>query len=301
MPRSRQVTRTVRAFVCHGRVLGGEILDYVDYFDWVGHLPPAETLVELGAELSAAIDAAHSEGGLWYFRLVSGNPGVAPLFYSERSGSTEELEIDESRWVATATRLVVDPSSRLVALEIARGGLGAANIERFFSRISARGAFGERTTIDLNPLPSPSFAQELDKFTRIREASLVVRRPNTDWDEADDVLSSLADNSAGHQASVGVQAARGESLRKGRGIVQLIRDHLTRPLSNVADARVTGVQEGSTAPTTVSLERHQLHARVDVPRPVTSRQADEIIFESERLLLDDARAIDIAAERPGET
>ncbi|NTW41108.1 MAG: hypothetical protein HGA44_14745, partial [Cellulomonadaceae bacterium] len=267
-----------------------------EFFDWVGGLVAANSLIELAPDLSAVVDISRRQGPIWHFRLVSGNPDEVPLFYSTSTGITEEGELDNERWLATPTRFSVDPTRRLVALEVRRGGVGSVNLERFLSRLAREYGFAERLTLDLNPIPSPSFADEIQRFTRIREAALIVRRPNSDWDDADDVLSSLADNSGGHKASIGVQADRGESLRRSSGIVSLIKSHLVRPLSSVFDAKITGIQEGNATETTVSLTRHQLQSKVEIPRAIVASEGDAMFFDAALHLLERASAIEVAPD-----
>ncbi len=189
-------SRPVRAFVLHGRV-GGDLLDYEEFFSWVAALPRNATRVQVTQDLVLAIEKSVPTTSGFHFRFVSGNPNEVPLLYVEETGETITEEVSVGRWRAVATRVAVHPSNRLLAIEMRRAGVGATNLERYFSRLAKDNDYYSRLSLDMNPLPSPSFAVELEEFERIREASIVVRRPNTDWDDADDVLSQLADDSWG--------------------------------------------------------------------------------------------------------
>ena len=166
----------------------------------------------LAQDLVLAIEKSVTTTSGFHFRFVSGNPNEVPLLYVEETGETITEEVSVGRWRAVATRVAVHPSNRLLAIEMRRASVGATNLQRYFSRLAKDNDYYSRLSLDINSLPSPSFAVELEEFERIREASIVVRRPNTDWDDADDVLSQLADDSFGHQASVTVNASRGQKF-----------------------------------------------------------------------------------------
>lgn len=287
-------SRPIRAYVLHGRV-GPTLLDYADFFDWVGRLSRNQTRVQVNRELVLAIEkATNTADGGWHFRFVSGNPSEIPLVYIEATGETVEEPRPDGRWAATPNRVAVKPDRRLLAIELRRAGVGSINLERYFRGLAKQSGYSNRLSLDMNPLPSPSFSEELDQFERIREASIIVRRPNNDWDDADDLLSGLADDSAAHRAAITVNANRGESLARDRGIMRLIRQHVSRPLSNVDDVKVKGTQAGMQKERTVSLDRHQLQATAELTVGMGLSEEDATIFASAEELL--ARGSDIVAE-----
>lgn len=293
--------RITRAYVLHGRASGVPI-DYEGFFTWVSGLERQRTRVQVHQDLVLAIAKVERDESRWRFRFISGNPGEIPLVYDDSTGEVFEEDSVAGRWRATATRVTADPTLRLVAIEQRRVGVGSVNLERYFSRLAEQNNFGAKVSLEMNPLPSPSFEHEIDELSRIRQATIDVRRPNTDWNDADDILSSLADESGAHRASVTVNASRGETLTRDRGIMSLIVGHLRRPLSNVENVRVTGTSPGSDRERTVSLTRHQLQDQTAVPTEATMSDEDESIFETQDGLLE--RGAQVVAElsdlRPGE-
>jgi hypothetical protein len=267
--------------------VAGDVLEYEAFIEWLGRLPRHRTRLEVNQGLVLAIAAAsRHDSGVWHFRFISGDPTEIPLVYVEATGETVAEEPVDGRWRATPTRVSIDPTRRLLAVELRRAGVGATNLERYMTRLAKREGFHERLSLEMNPLPSPSFEDEIDDLARIREASIIVRRPNTDWDDADDILSDLADASAAHKASVTVNAARGESLSASRGVMSLVREHLRRPLTNVSNVRVTGTPTGSSRERTVSLEKHQFQGQADVPPQASLREEDSSLFDAQKELLD---------------
>lgn len=288
-----KIVRPIKVYIMHGRT-SGKVLQYDEFFNWVGALPRNQTQVQINPELAIALDGATKQAERWEFRFVSGNPAEVPLFYDETAGRTFEEEPEEGRWRAIRTRVAIDPGQRLLAIEMRRAGVGSINLERYFTTLSKREGYHPKVTLDFNPLPSPSFLEEIDSLQRIREAEIVVRRPNTDWDDADDVLSGLADDSGGHRATVNVGAARGESLNRSRGIMGLIKKHVRRPLTNVNDVRVKGMDAGTGRLRTVSLGRNQFQGSALFASRVPIGEEDRSVLDFAGGLLD--RGAELAAE-----
>lgn len=177
-----------------------------------------------------------------------------------------------------------------MVIEGRRAGVGAGSLERYFGKLASE-SLGLPINLDLSAIPSKSFEAELERLIRIREASLVVRRPNKDWDDAHDILSDLADSSHAHRAEVQVNAARGETLARQQGILGLIREHLRRPLTNVVNARVKGTEGGTGRERTVSLERHQIQRAAIIPQAATLEQEEEAIMDAGTELLNESEEI----------
>ncbi len=96
--------------------------------------------------------------------------------------------------------------------------------------------FDDKLVIDLNPVTAESFNEELEQFDRIRQASVTVARPNYDWTENANTLTTYAAESDGQTAELEISAPRGGSLAKERGIVRDIKklvQHAIGPLKKV--------------------------------------------------------------------
>lgn len=277
-------TRSFRAYSMHGRS-SETTLDYEQFFEWLSSLPPSHLEQEVRSDLTFAVHDIQVRGEDYYIRIASGDPSERPTFYDARRGELIYPSLGDDRWPATVTHVVARPSARVLSLELRRAGVGAGNLERYLRQVALEQGYTDNFVLDLNPIPTRSFLEELESFTRIREASLVVRRPNTDWDDAEDVLSGLADQSGGHQAEIGVKAARGDGLTRNSGVLALIKEHVTRRLTNVVNARVTG-STADQPQRTVSLERHQLQKRV--PVPATDGPVEDDFEAAQNDLLDEA-------------
>ncbi|MDG4791850.1 hypothetical protein O7626_39235 [Micromonospora sp. WMMD1102] len=146
-------------------------------------------------------------------------------------------------------------------------------------------------------MPALSLEREILDLSRIKEASIVVNRPNVDWNDASDVLSELAGDSKGKDAAVVIHAPRGESLSKEEGIISVIIGNIRRRLPNVRDMRVVGRREGETTDHTVSLQRHQLRVKAQVDDGAPAEEQDESVWVAVRRLAAEARLI-VRGEAP---
>jgi hypothetical protein len=284
-----QQSRSISAYVMHGHLDQG-VLDYENFFEWVAETPSPATQVSVSRDLDIAIERATRNPPFFDLRFVSGNPREVPLFYNETTGHTERAAVREGVWLAEPTRVTVMPIRRLMFIEGRKKGVGATSLERYFETLARLNDYTARLKFDLAPLPSPSFEEELNQLVRIREAALEVSRPNTDWDDANDVLSELADESHGHAAQVVVTAARGDSLSRTAGIVGLIRKHIRRGLTNVRNARVFGRREGEKKETLVSIQKHQLRRTAVIETSAPEAEQDAVVFREAHALAEIAES-----------
>jgi hypothetical protein len=275
--------RQIRAYVMHGRLrerIGGRLsdhlLDYSEFFQRLAELPSAQTEVTIAPGLAIAVATTSHERDFVHFRFISGNPEDFPLIFNRETGRTLETRPPENSWLAFPTRVSVVPDNRLILIEYRRRGVSATNLERYFESISDVMGYPGHVQLDLDPLPAPSLEREILELARIREASLIVNRPNTDWNDASDALSDLAGSSGGKDAEVVVHAPRGESLNREEGIVPLILTHIRRGLSNVKNLRVVGRRRGEEVDRTVSLAKHQMRttAAVDDNAPLLEQETE---------------------------
>ncbi|MFK4245405.1 hypothetical protein ACI2KV_21205 [Micromonospora chokoriensis] len=278
-----QRTRSIRAYVMHGHVNSAP-LDYEDFFQWIYNTPPQATQMSIYRDLDIAVERMSYRDAFLDIRFVSGNPRANPLFYNEATGQTERSSAQPGTWAAEPTRVTVVPSARLLLLEGRRQGVGVGTLEQYFTTLARINQYANHLRLQLSPLASASFEEEIDRLARIRQAALEVNRPNTDWDEANDVLSTLAGESEGQRAQVVVSAARGDTLSRTGGIIGLIRAHVRRTLTNVRSARVTGRREGEQRDTVVSTEKHQLRTNVVFDDRDTEFEQDEALFEQSHVL-----------------
>ncbi|MEV6366782.1 hypothetical protein AB0L86_07805 [Micromonospora musae] len=262
------------------------------FFDWLTHLPNRRTSVAVSRDVVLAIaGTVVDDGGILHFRFISGNPDDPSFVYDEKEGVVVPVQMAEGTWLAALTRVSVVPEERLLLIENRRRGVSATNLERYFENIARSRDFSTDMQMDLDPLPSPSLEREIQELARIREAALIVNRPNSDWDDAHDVISELADESGGQKAQVVVTAGRGESLSKNEGVLGIIRRHLQRPLPNLRSLRVVGRRFGESIDRTLTLEKHQVRKAVTVDPRLPQDQQDEVIFSATRELIETALPI----------
>lgn len=275
-------------FVMHARERD-TVIDYDHFFSWLSAIPEGDSRIQVRSDLVFVISGVVRRGRMYSLSIVSGDPDEIPLFFNEESGQVEEGLSERSTWPARQTQVVIDPNSRLVAIELRRAGVGSGNLERYFRLLAMERGYSENLLFDLTMQPSPSFEEELNRYDRIREASVVISRPNFDWEDAEDAVSGLADVSGGHTASVTVNAARGESLSQTDGLLAVIRQHVRRSYTSIINARVVGQKHGDRKETSLSLARHQLKRLIEVPsREDSSHQSDFVSTQAASFIQEEA-------------
>lgn len=257
-----------------------QLTDYRAFFNWIVELPRPLTRVQVRSDLVFVVERSQERNGLFEFTFISGDPSEIPMFFNDETGSLEKPSTGNESWPVRQTGVVIDAETRLVGIENRRAGVGSTNLERYFRILARNQGFAADLLFDLAIQPSPSFEEELDDFDRIREATVVIKRPNNDWDDAEDAVADLADATGAHTASVTVNAARGDSLNPNHGLLGVIRSQVQRPQTSISNVRVVGTKHGETQERSLSLARHQVKREVRIPKSATPRQERETVWEA---------------------
>lgn len=249
-----QKPRTLELYSIHGRV-GSAVISYVELLSGVGRIDRLSRQVEVGTRVVAITDF-RQDGDSTVLRFVAGVAGEPALFYDTATG--EESEVDTgTRIVASSAWVFVNAAKRLVAVERRRPGVSVLEMESTLEQLGVRAGLDGKLRIDLNPVAATSFLDEVAKLDRIREATVVLRRPNFDWDDNASTLTGYAAESGGDRVSIDISAGRGRSLAPEAGIVADIKQLIRRPIAALKSARVKGSRRDEDRERTVSLDRHQ--------------------------------------------
>jgi len=273
----RPTTRTLNAFAIHGHQQPGNdneaIADYESIFDSLLVSPPTVSRFVISGD-TVAVTRAERFGSQYAFRFVSGNEDDSSFVYDERTGVDEEVDAGVGRYFVNGVWLFVDQGSRVVVIESRRPGVPRYQIEAFFSHYGREVLGMHGLTISLHPIPSSSFFSEIDSFEVIKEATLVLRRPNKSWSKtAEGLLGNLPASNA-EQISLSAKSSRGESLNSEDGLVKEIKKLKSRAVSALYNAIIRGRRGDFEGERTVSLLKHMFKTTVTLP--TGGEDADEL-------------------------
>jgi hypothetical protein len=279
--------RTISLYAIHGHTRSGT-LDYREFFEWFSGLQPADTRYLVWEDLVFVRENRSRLRDKHVFEFISGDPNEQPLFYDDVAGAVSRGDLPDDSWPARQTRVVVDPTSRIMAVEARRAGVSARNLERYFERLARDRGFAHGVSLTLAPLQTAGFTEELEQFTRIREATIVIRRPNFDWDDARDQITELAGESNGQTAETTVNAGRNQSLSKDDGIISIIKRHVRRPLTSIIRATIVGNKQGEEGEVHLSTGRHNKRRYVAVPDRSSELEIARLIIDEAADAIEDA-------------
>lgn len=273
----RQQERTMFAYSLHGRTSEG-VIDYQNFFSGLSRVPAPLRQTSVGTELVAITYMSRSRGG-WLMRFLAGEQDMPALFYDPDTGEESLSTPDGRRFAANANWVYVDLTGRVAAIERRRPGVAVGVMARALSHLGSElGIAGGRVTFDLNPVVAKTFSDAVEDFERIRQASIVLARPNFNWADNAGDLTGYADESNADDVEVAMSARRGESLSKDHGIISDILNVTKAVLGPVKNLRVVGRRTGETKETAISLKRHQEKRSFPVPT-VPNLQAEREGFE----------------------
>lgn len=299
-----ELSRTLDVYGIHGHLAPGsdteELLDYLDFFRKLADAGSGIS-VRIGEDTIALVDVAQRDGR-YAFRFVSGNASDLAEAFDPGSGTTVPVELERERFIVRGAWVIVDASKRVVVIERRRPGVPVYQLERFFEKFG-RGNGYSRLTVSLNPVPSPSFVEEIESFTRIREASVTIRRPNHSFTaSARQAVAQIARESNGGSATVQVNADRKESLSKDHGIVSDILSFARAAINPILNATVKGSRPGYGKERTVSLKKHVLKGTAQIEETAAPIEQLNSIDATAELLIEDAHTqIDDSRDDEGDT
>lgn len=261
VPRSRNVG--LFAYSIHARARG-IVVDYQGLFTALADASSLDRQTSVGDETVAITVMSESDESRWTLRFVAGREGLPPLFYDPVTGTESTADLGTS-FVASSAWLFVDLDSRFAVTTKSRPGVAVGVMAQCLSHLGRELGAQPDLVVDLNPVPTEDFISELERFERVRQASVVLSRPNYDWTDNADQLSGYADESGAGTVELGMNAPRGQSLSTRQGIISDIKRLVAKPIGPLKNVRITGRRTGDSRETTVSLERHQEKRYVAIP------------------------------------
>ncbi|WP_156366227.1 hypothetical protein [Agreia sp. Leaf335] len=277
---AKLVLRTLEAFSVHGHVQPGsvdeDVLAYGEFFDQLKKSDLRTLRYTFGSDTVAISDVSDGNG-LLAFRFVVGSADEIALVYDTGTATVSELDTGEDRFIVNGAWVVVDKAERVLILEKKRPGLPVYLLERFLAKFGEEQLRLGGLAISINPIPSAGFVQEIESFTRIREASITLRRPNHSWTKtAEGLLGNLPESNA-EEVQVQLKASRGQSLSKSEGVVMDVMQLASNPISALKNAVVKGESPEYEGEKSVSLQKHTIKGttRLD-PSEGPHKQLDKL-------------------------
>lgn len=257
------VKRKVQAYAihAHGKHFKG---DYEDLFSRLQAINKRERLVLFGS-IAVAIPEVQRVGDNISLTFTEGEVGLQPMILDTLTGETRDEELARNEILVSAAHALINPGKRRILVEYVRAGAKAEVMARTIEKLLSTSGFDD-IRVDFAPIIEENFIKEIDRFDRIRVASLTLIKPNAGWDDHYTHISDMLQNSGGEKAELSVRAARGESLNKDDGIVEVIKDVVSDHQPYISDAEIVGTKEGEETETVVPLKKHVVHRNIAVPR-----------------------------------
>ena len=282
-------TRKIEVWSLHAHVGSSqdENVNYIELFDLLA-ATPSEARVYSDADKSIAVSGLDVRGDTVWLTVYAGTRGLNPLIFNTLSAEERVQRLAAGEIVATKTHGVVSLPRREAIIEYNHQGAKAADIARALEA-TGRGQGWDDLKVELNPVVSTSFIDELQRFERIRLASASLVRPNIGWSDFEDSLTDAAGDSDAQAVEVEFTAPRGESLSRTHGVVPFIRRLSSARRSPLKGAAFTGRRRGEAEETTVTTSNHTEHQRINV-RLTPDGHVDDDDIDRHLAEFEDARA-----------
>lgn len=279
---AKRISRRIELFGMH--LHNGPTGGYEEIFERLRIIRRNRRVVRVGA-LVLAFPIVRKIGNLYFIQITEGDPDSAGLVLDATTGETRENVLAENEVLSEATHLLVDPANRRATIEYVRRGAKAIIIASALEGVLQRSDGLRSIRFEFSPIMTSEFEEEIDRFSRIREARIRIVKPNASWSDHYTELSALIESSNGEKAELDIKAGRGESLSKTNGIVKVLRDVVSDAQPYLEEASLTGIREGETAETTIRSSHHVVHTRESIPVDGAGVPSQDTILQRLRSLL----------------
>jgi hypothetical protein len=201
------------------------------------------------------------------FLSYEGDSEAEALLYDMGTGIERLTPRRSGEIVATRTHFAVNLSARVVAFEHNQRGTKPEDLENLITQLvdgAAQPAM--KSDVSLVPIPKASFLEDLQEYSRIQSAKVVLVRPNASWLDRDSQLLKYADKSDAQAISLEARAKRNRSLSRREGIVGDLRKVLSQGIATVREAIIWGNKGDSTQRRQTKLSAHALSTVVSLTR-----------------------------------
>ncbi|MDX6699478.1 MAG: hypothetical protein QOE65_2875 [Solirubrobacteraceae bacterium] len=266
-------------------------VDYLALFRDLRKLKPAARTFFTSNKVVAIPSLTVYKSRTVRLQAYEGPTDVQPLIYDADDGTERPAPVNKSEVVATKTHALFDLETREAIIEYNHRGAKAQDIAAVLGAAGRRLPRWRGLYIELNPKIDRAFVEELNRFDRIRLASIRLARPNVDWSDFSDKFTDFAADSDAQTGQVEMNARRGQSLSKTDGLVPAIREVAQADDSIVKNAVVRGVRQGEEAETSLTLHDHKAHQKVSARLDEHGHARDEDIEKKMRAFSRARRAL----------
>lgn len=254
--------KKIELYSLHARI-GEEPTDYTQLFDLLSAYPAAARQHLFGGRL-IAIPTMRRDGNRVFIHALEGDVNVNPMIYDQVLVEARTESLEQNEVLVHKTHAILDLGTRDAVVEYNQRGAKASDLAFLMEVVARRMQGFEDLTLDLNPVAGQEFEEAIERFERIRLASVKLARPNADWTDRYNQLTGIAAESGARFIQIEVVAGRSRSLEKSTGVINQIRELLRYPVSMFKGAKISGVRTGERAQTSISLERYIEHQRIAV-------------------------------------
>lgn len=288
---ANEVVHGLSAYSIHGHVQPGTedetVLSYDGFFNRLHAEDPHDLRYKVGSETVAITDTSSRSGRL-AFRFVAGNARALPLVYDVETATAEEVDPGSGRFVVSGAWVIIDADERIAIIDRKRPGVAIYQIERFLSKYGRERLGLSGLSISLNPIPTESFRNEIEDLYRIREAEITLRRPNHSWTQtAEGMLQEIGESNAA-EVTIQLNADRGKSLAKDKGIVADILSLARKPINALKNVVIKGRSSSFDGEKTVSLKKHVVRGTVQIDKDAGPHEQLEALDQLASDLIDEA-------------
>jgi hypothetical protein len=266
--------KKLEVFVVQGH-LPDEAVDYKSVFQYLETLPATQRSSRLGGKL-VALRNFELKGNRVRIVAYEGPIGQNPLIYNDATAEERVEQLRHDEVIATKTHALLDLPSRTMVVEYNQRGAKAREIIGLCRELARRR--WDALDLSLVPVVEASFVEALDRFRIIKTASVRIARPNQDWtNDLDNLMAQMAADSNARSSEVTLSAPRNGSLSRIRGLIAYLKEMVLGQAVSVQAAKITGIREGESENTSISLNNYVQKQVVNIPRDVTGHADEEAV------------------------
>jgi hypothetical protein len=195
---AKSIARRIDAGTLHAHIGEEPLRRYRMLFEHISRMDRGERIYHESDDRIIALPHVEVDRNHVFLTAYEGDLGVNPLIFNTANSSERLEHLGQAEVVATRTHAVIDLRTRRAVVEYNQKGAKSSHIAIILQQLSGI----DGLSVHFTPIVQQSFLEQMEQFRRVRVARVQLMRPNSSWNDAEDRLLGIAQDSSAQRVEL---------------------------------------------------------------------------------------------------